>query len=118
MRHCFSTKRTLERKWNLKHVIQNSPGSLWESIICCCYTSNKILKDFSQVEKDHDTLSKYSPKVPPAPSARANTSPLIDMFNNPATGAQNSGKIFLLKYLFKFLKYFGKCKAEINKHVW
>lgn len=28
--------------------------------------------------------------VPPAPSARANTSPLIDMFNNPATVAQNS----------------------------
>ncbi|KAF6280456.1 BAR/IMD domain containing adaptor protein 2 like 1 [Rhinolophus ferrumequinum] len=28
--------------------------------------------------------------VPPAPSARANTSPLIDMFNNPATVARNS----------------------------
>ncbi|XP_042542837.1 brain-specific angiogenesis inhibitor 1-associated protein 2-like protein 1 isoform X2 [Dipodomys spectabilis] len=40
------------------------------------------------VGKDYDTLSKYSPKMPPAPSAKAYTSPLIDMFNNPATGAQ------------------------------
>ncbi|XP_029804185.1 brain-specific angiogenesis inhibitor 1-associated protein 2-like protein 1 [Suricata suricatta] len=45
------------------------------------------------VGKDYDTLSKYSPKVPPAPSARAYTSPLIDMFNNPATVAQNSERI-------------------------
>ncbi|KAM7142281.1 BAR/IMD domain-containing adapter protein 2-like 1 isoform 2-T2 [Molossus nigricans] len=44
----------------------------------------------SMVGKEYDTLSKSSPKVPPAPSARANTSPLIDMFNNPATVAQNS----------------------------
>ncbi|XP_045677596.1 brain-specific angiogenesis inhibitor 1-associated protein 2-like protein 1 isoform X1 [Phyllostomus hastatus] len=44
----------------------------------------------SVVGKDYDTLSKHSPKVPPAPSTRANTSPLIDMFNNPATAAQNS----------------------------
>ncbi|XP_006150234.1 brain-specific angiogenesis inhibitor 1-associated protein 2-like protein 1 [Tupaia chinensis] len=35
--------------------------------------------------KDYDTLSKYSSKMPPAPSAKAYTSPLIDMFNNPAT---------------------------------
>ncbi|XP_014318870.1 brain-specific angiogenesis inhibitor 1-associated protein 2-like protein 1 [Myotis lucifugus] len=40
--------------------------------------------------KDYDTLSKYPPKVPPAPSGRVVTSPLIDMFNNPATAAQNS----------------------------
>ncbi|KAM5301181.1 BAR/IMD domain-containing adapter protein 2-like 1 isoform 2-T2 [Glossophaga mutica] len=44
----------------------------------------------SVVGKDYDTLSKHSLKVPPAPSTRANTSPLIDMFNNPATAAQNA----------------------------
>ncbi|XP_033282506.1 brain-specific angiogenesis inhibitor 1-associated protein 2-like protein 1 isoform X4 [Orcinus orca] len=44
----------------------------------------------SMVGRDYDTLSKYSPKIPSAPSARALTSPLIDMFNNPATVAQNS----------------------------
>ncbi|KAM6157021.1 BAR/IMD domain-containing adapter protein 2-like 1 [Erethizon dorsatum] len=43
--------------------------------------------------KDYDTLSNYSPKMPPATSAKAYTSPLIDMFNNPATIAQNSEKI-------------------------
>lgn len=59
------------------------------------YINIKIMKTFSHVGKNYDTLSSYSPKVPPAPSARANTSPLIDMFNNPATVAQNSGKIFL-----------------------
>ncbi|KAL0605397.1 Brain-specific angiogenesis inhibitor 1-associated protein 2-like protein 1 [Plecturocebus cupreus] len=37
------------------------------------------------VRKDYDTLSKCSSKMPPAPSGRAYTSPLIDMFNNPAT---------------------------------
>ncbi|XP_076996717.1 BAR/IMD domain-containing adapter protein 2-like 1 [Tamandua tetradactyla] len=42
---------------------------------------------------DYDTLSNCSPKMPPAPSARAYTSPLIDMFNNPATVAQNSERI-------------------------
>lgn len=40
--------------------------------------------------KDYDTLSKQSAKMPPAPSARAYTSPLIDMFNNPATVAPSS----------------------------
>ncbi|XP_059555257.1 brain-specific angiogenesis inhibitor 1-associated protein 2-like protein 1 isoform X3 [Myotis daubentonii] len=44
----------------------------------------------SMAGKDYDTLSKYPPKVPPAPSGRVVTSPLIDMFNNPATAAQNS----------------------------
>ncbi|XP_026303397.1 brain-specific angiogenesis inhibitor 1-associated protein 2-like protein 1 [Piliocolobus tephrosceles] len=45
------------------------------------------------VRKDYDTLSKCSPKMPPAPSGRAYTSPLIDMFNNPATAALSSQKI-------------------------
>ncbi|KAI5764020.1 BAIAP2L1 [Gulo gulo luscus] len=52
-----------------------------------------MIERSSMVGKDYDTLSKYSPKVPPAPSARAYTSPLIDMFNNPATVGQNSEKI-------------------------
>ncbi|XP_045432768.1 brain-specific angiogenesis inhibitor 1-associated protein 2-like protein 1 isoform X4 [Pipistrellus kuhlii] len=43
-----------------------------------------------QAGKDYDTLSKYPSKVPPAPSGRVIASPLIDMFNNPATAAQNS----------------------------
>ncbi|XP_045397280.1 brain-specific angiogenesis inhibitor 1-associated protein 2-like protein 1 isoform X2 [Lemur catta] len=38
-------------------------------------------------------VGKYSPKMPPAPSGRAYTSPLIDMFNNPATVTQNSERI-------------------------
>ncbi|XP_053512937.1 brain-specific angiogenesis inhibitor 1-associated protein 2-like protein 1 isoform X2 [Artibeus jamaicensis] len=42
------------------------------------------------VGKDYDTLSRCSPKVPPAPSTRANTSPLVDMFNNPATATQSA----------------------------
>ncbi|XP_045731768.1 brain-specific angiogenesis inhibitor 1-associated protein 2-like protein 1 isoform X1 [Mirounga angustirostris] len=52
-----------------------------------------MIERSSMVGKDYDTLSKYSPKVPPAPSARAYTSPLIDMFNNPATVGQNSERI-------------------------
>ncbi|XP_007537634.2 brain-specific angiogenesis inhibitor 1-associated protein 2-like protein 1 isoform X2 [Erinaceus europaeus] len=44
----------------------------------------------SMVGKEYDTLSKHSPKMPLAPSARAYSGPLIDMFNNPATVAQNS----------------------------
>lgn len=44
----------------------------------------------SAVGRDCDTLSQHSPRVPPAPSTRANTSPLIDMFNNPATASQTS----------------------------
>lgn len=55
------------------------------------------MKTFSQAGKDYDTLSKYPPKVPPAPLGRVVTSPLIDMFNNPATAAQNSGKAFFCK---------------------
>eukprot|EP00069_Balaena_mysticetus_P003842 bmy_16988T0 len=49
-----------------------------------------MIERSSMVGRDYDTLSKYSPKIPSAPSARASTSPLIDMFNNPATVAQNS----------------------------
>ncbi|XP_024601266.1 brain-specific angiogenesis inhibitor 1-associated protein 2-like protein 1 isoform X1 [Neophocaena asiaeorientalis asiaeorientalis] len=49
-----------------------------------------MIERSSMVGRDYDTLSKYSPKIPSAPSARALTSPLIDMFNNPATVAQNS----------------------------
>ncbi|XP_055148324.1 BAR/IMD domain-containing adapter protein 2-like 1 isoform X2 [Symphalangus syndactylus] len=45
------------------------------------------------VRKDSNTLSKCSPKMPPAPSGRAYTSPLIDMFNNPATAASNSQRV-------------------------
>lgn len=48
----------------------------------------------NMVEKDYDTLSEYPPKILPAlPSAKEYTSPLIDMFNNPATVTQNSEKI-------------------------
>ncbi|XP_031288347.2 brain-specific angiogenesis inhibitor 1-associated protein 2-like protein 1 [Camelus dromedarius] len=49
-----------------------------------------MIERSSLVGRDYDTLSKYSPKIPLAPSSRATTSPLIDMFNNPATVAQNS----------------------------
>lgn len=82
-----------------------------------CYTNVKLIRNFSQVGRDYDTLSKYSPKIPSAPSARALTSPLIDMFNNPATVAQNSerknnstGKILSwisFKVPLKFFKYLG-----------
>lgn len=51
-----------------------------------------MIERSNMVGKDYDTLSKYPPKVPPAPSARAYTSPLVDMFNNPAMVAQNSEK--------------------------
>lgn len=44
------------------------------------------------IGKDYNTLSKHSPKMPPAPSVKAYTSPLIDMFNNPATAGQSSEK--------------------------
>nr|XP_033819120.1 brain-specific angiogenesis inhibitor 1-associated protein 2-like protein 1 isoform X2 [Geotrypetes seraphini] len=43
------------------------------------------------VERNHlsipnyDTLSRSSPKLPPAPTSKAHTSPLVDMFNNPST---------------------------------
>ncbi|KAM5131285.1 BAR/IMD domain-containing adapter protein 2-like 1 [Callospermophilus lateralis] len=52
-----------------------------------------MIERSNMIGKDYDTLSNHSPKMPPAPSARAYTSPLIDMFNNPATVAQNSEKI-------------------------
>ncbi|XP_007939127.2 brain-specific angiogenesis inhibitor 1-associated protein 2-like protein 1 [Orycteropus afer afer] len=52
-----------------------------------------VIQRSSMVGKDHDTLSKYSPKMPPATSAKAYTGPLIDMFNNPATVTQNSERI-------------------------
>uniref|UniRef100_A0A8D0VHT9 BAR/IMD domain-containing adapter protein 2-like 1 n=1 Tax=Sus scrofa TaxID=9823 RepID=A0A8D0VHT9_PIG len=52
-----------------------------------------VVERSSVVGRDYDTLSKYSPKIPSAPSARATTSPLVDMFNNPAAVAQNSEKI-------------------------
>nr|XP_058141773.1 brain-specific angiogenesis inhibitor 1-associated protein 2-like protein 1 isoform X2 [Dasypus novemcinctus] len=51
-----------------------------------------MIERSSMVGKD-DTLSKYSPKMPPAPSTKAYTSPLIDMFNNPATVTQDSERI-------------------------
>ncbi|KAG8145668.1 putative Brain-specific angiogenesis inhibitor 1-associated protein [Naja naja] len=35
------------------------------------------------VGNNYDSLRRHSPKVPPAPSGRAYTSPLVDMFNNP-----------------------------------
>ncbi|XP_015268553.1 PREDICTED: brain-specific angiogenesis inhibitor 1-associated protein 2-like protein 1, partial [Gekko japonicus] len=38
----------------------------------------------SMVGKDYDSLHRNSPRVPPAPTVRAYTSPLVDMFNNPA----------------------------------
>ncbi|KAG8513670.1 Brain-specific angiogenesis inhibitor 1-associated protein 2-like protein 1 [Galemys pyrenaicus] len=52
-----------------------------------------MIERSNMVGKDYDTLSKYSPKVPPAPSARAYISPLVDMFNNPSVVAQNSERI-------------------------
>ncbi|XP_075421170.1 BAR/IMD domain-containing adapter protein 2-like 1 [Tenrec ecaudatus] len=44
----------------------------------------------NMVGKDYDTLSKYSPKMLPATSTKVYSGPLIDMFTNPATVAQNS----------------------------
>ncbi|XP_060116616.1 brain-specific angiogenesis inhibitor 1-associated protein 2-like protein 1 [Heteronotia binoei] len=38
----------------------------------------------STVGKDYDSLLRNSSHVPPAPTIRAYTSPLVDMFNNPA----------------------------------
>ena len=84
-----ANKRIWGRKWNLKHVIQNSPGD--RSLMPLLgYTRIKLIRDFLQVGQDCDSLSKYPPKIPAAPSARALTSPLIDLFKNPATVAQNS----------------------------
>ncbi|KAM6156103.1 BAR/IMD domain-containing adapter protein 2-like 1 [Rhynchocyon petersi] len=52
-----------------------------------------MMERSSLVGKEYDTLSKYTPKMPPpAPAAKAYTGPLIDMFNNPATAAQNPEK--------------------------
>ncbi|MEJ1281784.1 brain-specific angiogenesis inhibitor 1-associated protein 2-like protein 1 [Cricetulus griseus] len=52
-----------------------------------------MIERSKMIGKDYDTLSKYPPKMPPAPSVKAYTSPLIDMFNNPATAAQSLEKI-------------------------
>lgn len=52
-----------------------------------------MIERSSLAGNNYDTLSRYSPKMPPAPSAKAYTSPLIDMFNNPATVTQNSERI-------------------------
>lgn len=51
-----------------------------------------MIERSEMIGKDYGTLSKFSPKMPPAPSVKAYTSPLIDMFNNPATAAQSSEK--------------------------
>uniref|UniRef100_A0A2R9BEX5 BAR/IMD domain-containing adapter protein 2-like 1 n=1 Tax=Pan paniscus TaxID=9597 RepID=A0A2R9BEX5_PANPA len=55
--------------------------------------ASPMIERSNVVRKDYDTLSKCSPKMPPAPSGRAYTSPLIDMFNNPATAAPNSQRV-------------------------
>ncbi|XP_049760361.1 brain-specific angiogenesis inhibitor 1-associated protein 2-like protein 1 isoform X1 [Elephas maximus indicus] len=52
-----------------------------------------MMERSKMVGKDYDTLSKHPPKMPPAPSTKAYTSPLIDMFNNPATVVQNSERV-------------------------
>nr|XP_020029484.1 brain-specific angiogenesis inhibitor 1-associated protein 2-like protein 1 [Castor canadensis] len=49
-----------------------------------------MIERSSMVGKDYDTLSKYSPKMPPAPPAKPYTGPLIDMFSNPAAAAHSS----------------------------
>ncbi|KAM4632378.1 BAR/IMD domain-containing adapter protein 2-like 1 [Discoglossus pictus] len=40
--------------------------------------------------KDYDTISKTSLTLPPAPTTRAQTSPLVDMFNNPPAPTRTS----------------------------
>lgn len=52
-----------------------------------------MIKRSNMDEKEYDSLSNYSPKMPPATSAKDYTSPLVDMFNNPATVAPKSEKI-------------------------
>ncbi|XP_069501755.1 BAR/IMD domain-containing adapter protein 2-like 1 [Ambystoma mexicanum] len=37
------------------------------------------------VENEYDSITKGTPRMPPAPPNKAHTSPLVDMFNNPAT---------------------------------
>ncbi|XP_062999130.1 brain-specific angiogenesis inhibitor 1-associated protein 2-like protein 1 [Elgaria multicarinata webbii] len=42
-----------------------------------------MLERNSMVGNSYDSLHRNYPKVPPAPTGRAYTSPLVDMFNNP-----------------------------------
>ncbi|XP_028914101.1 brain-specific angiogenesis inhibitor 1-associated protein 2-like protein 1 isoform X1 [Ornithorhynchus anatinus] len=52
-----------------------------------------MIERSNMIGKAYDTLPKYSPKVPPAPSARAFTSPLVDMFNSPAAIPKTSERL-------------------------
>ncbi|XP_054424349.1 brain-specific angiogenesis inhibitor 1-associated protein 2-like protein 1 isoform X2 [Pteronotus mesoamericanus] len=79
----------------------NSKLPRWQKT-CCDATKvpEEIINMIEEIKTPLSTPMSWTPQpspmiersnmVPPAPSARANTSPLIDMFNNPATVAQNS----------------------------
>ncbi|XP_033022370.1 brain-specific angiogenesis inhibitor 1-associated protein 2-like protein 1 isoform X1 [Lacerta agilis] len=43
-----------------------------------------MIERSSMLGNNYDSLHRSSPRVPPAPTGRAYTSPLVDMFNNPS----------------------------------
>ncbi|XP_048223575.1 brain-specific angiogenesis inhibitor 1-associated protein 2-like protein 1 isoform X2 [Perognathus longimembris pacificus] len=86
---CFDATKVPEKVMHMIEEIRtpiSTPASMTPQ-------PSPMIERNSMVGKDYDTISKYSLKMPPAPSAKAYASPLIDMFNNPVTGVQTSEKI-------------------------
>ncbi|XP_066198412.1 BAR/IMD domain-containing adapter protein 2-like 1 [Saccopteryx leptura] len=99
-KHC-SVAGLLQRHHVQSAELLNSKLPRWQKT-CCDATKvpEEIINMIEEIKTPLPTPASWTPQpspmtersnvVPPAPSARANTSPLIDMFNNPATVAQNS----------------------------
>ncbi|XP_053782340.1 BAR/IMD domain-containing adapter protein 2-like 1 isoform X2 [Desmodus rotundus] len=99
-RHC-SFSHHLRCYHSQSAELLNSKLPRWQKT-CCDATKvpEEIINMIEEIKTPLSTPAPWTPQpspmversnvVPPAPSARANTSPLVDMFNNPATVAQNS----------------------------
>uniref|UniRef100_A0A8D0G614 BAR/IMD domain-containing adapter protein 2-like 1 n=1 Tax=Sphenodon punctatus TaxID=8508 RepID=A0A8D0G614_SPHPU len=76
---CSDATRVPEKVMNMIEEIK-TPGT---TPISGTPQPSPMMERNSMVGQDYDSFHKNSPKVPPAPTVRAYTSPLVDMFNNP-----------------------------------
>ncbi|KAM9305140.1 BAR/IMD domain-containing adapter protein 2-like 1 [Gastrophryne carolinensis] len=68
---------------NLSNMMQDLKIPVTPSISATPEPS-PLMDKRTMIEADYDTTSRNTLKMPPAPPSRAQTSPLVDMFNNPA----------------------------------
>ncbi|XP_061455677.1 brain-specific angiogenesis inhibitor 1-associated protein 2-like protein 1 isoform X2 [Rhineura floridana] len=76
---CSDATKVPEKIMNMIEEIK-TPGS---TPISGTPMPSPMIERNSMVGNNYDSLHRNSPKVPPAPTGRAYTSPLVDMFNNP-----------------------------------